>query len=124
MVQVRTLDGDTELIFIHVEVQRKREPDFPWRMWQYYSMLRLREGKKVIPIALVLYPGREGIALEEYSEGVFDRTYLTCRYLQISLPRLPAADYVERGPLAAGLASLMRRERRGAAARIAEFRMP
>jgi hypothetical protein len=121
VVQVRTRDGDTELILIHVEVQRKREPDFPWRMWQYYSLLRLREGKKVIPIALVLYPDREGIALEEYSEGVFDRTYLTFRYLQISLPRLSAGDYVERGPLAAGLASLMRPARRTSAARIALY---
>ncbi len=121
VVQVQTFDGDTELILIHVEVQRKREPDFPWRMWQYYSMLRLREGKRVIPIALVLYLGREGIALEEYSEGVFDRTYLIFRYLQVSLPRLPAGDYVERGPLAAALASLMRPERRGSAARIALY---
>lgn len=121
VVQVRTRDGDMELILIHVEVQREREPNFPWRMWQYYSLLRQREGKRVIPIALVLYPEHEGIALAEYSEGVFDRTYLTFRYLQISLPRLSAADYVERGSLAAGLASLMRPAKRTAAARIALY---
>ena len=121
VVQVQTLDGDTELILVHVEVQREREPDFPWRMWQYYSLLRQREGKRVIPIALALYRGREGIALEEYSEGVFDRTYLTFRYLQISLPRLPAGDYVSRGPLGAALASLMGPVRQGRAVRIALY---
>ncbi len=121
VVQVQTLDGDAELILVHVEVQREREPDFPWRMWQYYSLLRQREGKRVIPIALVLYLGHEGITLEEYSEGVFDRTYLTFRYLQISLPRLPAGDYVARGPLGAALASLMGPVRRGRAARIALY---
>ena len=74
VVQVQTLDGDTELILIHVEVQRKHEPDFPWRMWQYYSLLRLTAG-----------------------------------------------DYVDRGPLAAGLASLMRPAKRGSAARVALY---
>ncbi len=29
-------------------------------MWQYYALLRQREGKPVMPIALVFYPGREG----------------------------------------------------------------
>jgi len=80
---------------------------------------RLRERLPVIPIALVLYPGRAGITLEEYSEGVFGRTYVTFRYLQISLPRPPADDYLTRGPLAAGLANLMRPAARGRAARIA-----
>jgi len=88
-------------------------------MWEYYHLLRLRERLPVIPIALVLYPGREGITLEEYSEGVFGRAYVTFRYLQISLPRLPADDYLARGPLAAGLASLMRPATKGRAARIA-----
>ena len=62
----------------------------------------------VIPIALILYPGREGIALEEYTEELFGRTYLTFRYLQISLPRLEAAAYMQTGSvLGAALAALM-----------------
>jgi hypothetical protein len=119
VARVRTIMGVPELVLLHAEVQRKREPDFPQRMWEYYHLLRLRERLPVIPIALVLYPGREGITLEEYSEGVFGRTYVTFRYLQISLPRLPADDYLQRGPLAAGLASLMRPAAKGRAARIA-----
>ncbi len=110
VARVRTIMDVPELVLLHAEVQRKREPDFPQRMWEYYHLLRLRERLPVIPIALVLYPGREGIMLEEYSEGVFDRAYVTFRYLQISLP-----------PLAAGLASLMRPAAKGRAARIALY---
>ncbi len=121
VARVRTIMDVPELVLLHAEVQRKREPDFPQRMWEYYHLLRLRERLPVIPIALVLYPGREGIMLEEYSEGVFDRAYVTFRYLQISLPRLPADDYLQRGPLAAGLASLMRPAAKGRAARIALY---
>jgi len=119
VARVGTLMGDPELVLIHAEAQRKREPNFPQRMWEYYHLLRLRERLPVIPIALVLYPGRAGITLEEYSEGVFGRAYVTFRYLQISLPRLPADDYLTKGPLAAGLASLMRPAAKGRAARIA-----
>jgi len=119
VARVRTIMDVPELVLLHTEVQRKREPDFSQRMWEYYHLLRLRERLPVIPIALVLYPGREGITLEEYSEGVFGRAYVTFRYLQISLPRLPADDYLARGPLAAGLASLMRPATKGRAARIA-----
>jgi Putative transposase, YhgA-like len=65
VVQVHTVAGAPELVLIHMEIQREREARFPWRMWQYYALLRQREGLPVIPIALLLYAGREGIALEE-----------------------------------------------------------
>lgn len=55
------------------------------------------------------------------SESVFGHTYITFRYLQISLPRLSAGDYVERGSLAGRLASLMRPAKRTSAARIALY---
>jgi len=32
-------------------------------MWQYYALLRQREDKPVMPIALVFYPGRGGILI-------------------------------------------------------------
>ena len=105
---VRTREGQPEAILVHVEIQRVREVRFPWRMCQYYFVLRQRDDIPVIPIAVVLYPGREGIALEEYVEAVFGRTYLSFRYLQISLPRLDAAAYVQAGgPLGAALAAVM-----------------
>ncbi len=109
VVQVRTRTGAPRLVLIHVEIQRERKARFPWRMWQYYALLRQREDLPVIPIALVLYRGREGIALEEYTEAVFGRTYLAFRYLQISLPRLNAVEYARTGGvLGAALAVMMR----------------
>ncbi len=62
VAEIQTTEGVDELILVHVEVQREREARFPYRMWEYYSLLRQRENLPVIPIALVLYPGREGIA--------------------------------------------------------------
>src|SRR5690242_7663288 len=50
VVQVRTVEGMPELVLVHVEIQREREGHFPWRMWQYYALLRQREGLPVIPI--------------------------------------------------------------------------
>ena len=70
--------------------------------------LRQREDLPVIPVALVLYPGRDGIAQEVYEETVLGRTILTFRYLQISLPRLEATHFVQaESVLGAGLASVM-----------------
>lgn len=109
VAQVHTTDGLPELLLVHVEIQREHEPQFPQRMWQYYVVLRQRENLPVIPIALVLYPGREGIALEEYTESVLGQTYLTFRYVQISLPLLRAEEYVAvESPLGAGLAGVMK----------------
>ncbi len=118
VAEVRTLEGDPELIIVHVEIQREREPDFGYRMWQYYSLLRQREDKPVMPIALVFYPGREGIAYEDYEETLFGHTILTFHYLQISLPLLQAEDYARgQNLLGVGLASVMWLPR-GRAARI------
>jgi hypothetical protein len=109
VAEVRSLEGEPELVIVHVEIRREREPDFGYRMWQYYVALRLRENKPVIPVALVFYAGREGIAREEYEEAVFGESIMTFRYLQISLPLLSAEQYVQAEQvLGAGLASVMR----------------
>ncbi len=62
VAEVRTLEGNPELVVVHVEIQRERKPDFSFRMWQYYVALRQRENLPVIPIAIISYAGREGIA--------------------------------------------------------------
>lgn len=108
VAQVATIDGADELILVHIEIQREREARFPQRMWQYYNLLRQRENLPVLPIALVLYPGRAGIAQEAYEEVTLGRTIVTFRYLQVSLPQLEATDYVQaESVLGAGLASTM-----------------
>jgi hypothetical protein len=71
------VEGEPELVIVHVEIQRERVPHFGHRMWQYYVALRQRENKPVIPIALVFYAGRDGIAREEYEEAVFSYSVIT-----------------------------------------------
>jgi hypothetical protein len=108
VAEARTLEGDPEIVLLHTEIQRERRRDFAYRMWQYYVLLRQRENLPVIPIALVFYPGRDSIAREEYRESVFGETIVTFRFLQISLPRLSGAEYVEGlSVLGAGLAAVM-----------------
>jgi len=94
VVEVRTKDGKAELVIVHIEIQRKRERDFNRRMWEYFAALHLRENVPIIPIALVFYPAREGIGREGYEVAAFGRTIMSFNYLQISLPRLRAEDYV------------------------------
>jgi len=119
VAEVRTRDGVPKLVIVHVEVQREREEeDFPRRMWRYFISLTLREDKPIIPIALLFYLTEEGVAREVYEETLFGHTIVTFRYLQISLARLAprAEEYLETGNvLAAALAGIMGRARRGAA---------
>jgi hypothetical protein len=114
VAQVQTLDGTPELVIVHVEIQRERQPNFPWRMWQYYVTLRLRENLPIVPIALVFYAGEAGIAREEYEEAIFGEIIMLFRYLQISLPLLSPWEYIDADSiLGAGLASVMGTPPRG-----------
>ena len=111
VVQVRTKDGDTEFILIHVEVQAERRSDMPFRMWEYYSLLRMRKKAPVFPVVLYLAPGAGGITEEEYAERLFGMEIILFRYSAISLPDLPAEPYLELdNALAPALSSLMRSE--------------
>ncbi len=49
VVQVKRSDGETEIILVHVEVQAERRRDVPYRMWEYYGLLRLRKKLPVFP---------------------------------------------------------------------------
>lgn len=118
VAEVRTTDGQPELVIVHVEIQREREAeDFPRHMWRYYIALAQREDQPIVPIALLFYAAGEGIAREVYEEILFGQPIVTFRYLQISLARLAtqANDYVRTGNvLAAALAGIMGRSLRGA----------
>lgn len=61
IAQVRTRDGQPELLLIHAEVQSERRGAFGARMWEYYALLRLRYRLPVLPIVLYLVPGASGI---------------------------------------------------------------
>ena len=115
VAQVRTLEGDPEVVVVHVEVQAEPKGDFRRRMFEYYALLWLELEVPVFPIALHLTRGpREGVTTEEYAEEFFGREVMRFRYASIALARLVGREYVDKGPLAAALAALMRRRKKPA----------
>jgi hypothetical protein len=116
VAQTTTLSGEPELILLHVEVQAQREREFPYRMYEYYALLRLRFKLPVFPIVLYLAPGSGGLTEETYHEALFGRNILTFHYATVGLPDLSADDYRERdNPLGPALSALMQPSRSGRA---------
>lgn len=111
LVEAHTKDGATELSLVHGEVQTKRERAVPFRMWEYYSLLRLRFRHPVFPVALYLAPGAGGRTQERYTEALFGRELLTFTYAVVGLPDLEAEDYLaQESVLGVALSALMRSE--------------
>jgi hypothetical protein len=113
VARVTTHEGKPELILVHLEIQFRPEHDFPFRMFQYYGLLRFKYGVPVFPVAVYLQGG-EGLAEEEYREALFGREFLRFRYQTVALARLEAEKYAGEGsPVAAALAALMDRKNAG-----------
>ena len=114
VAQVYSVDGQPELILVHVEVQTQRRSEFAYRMFEYYVLLRLRHKVPVFPVVVYLAPGAGGLIEERYEETLFGRNVLTFRYQAVGVPDLPSDDYLEQdNPLGAGLSALMRPGRTG-----------
>lgn len=97
----------------HLEVEsRDAVAQFPERMYKYHGPIRARHGKPVVPIAVYLRVGLEGIGEGTYVESVVGLNVLTFRYLYVGLPALDAEQYL-RGDnwLGVALAALMRADR-------------
>lgn len=109
VAQVYTLDGVPELIVLHIEVQARREREFPYRMFEYYALLRLRYKLPVVPVVVYLTAGAGGLHEAIYEETLFGRTIVTFRFSSIGLPDLAADDYRDLdNPLAPAVSALMR----------------
>ena len=112
LARVTTKDGESELILIHVEIQAYRETNVPYRMWQYYSLLRQRHDLRVFPLVIYLSPGAGGLTKESYSEELFGYEILYFKYFVVGLPDLIADEYLEKdNVLAPALSALMHSER-------------
>jgi hypothetical protein len=107
---VQTWEGEREVVVVHVEVQTEQKGDFRRRMFEYYALLWLHFETPVFPIALILRGGpHRGTATVAYRQEVFGREVVRFRYASVALARLSGWEYLEKGPLAAGLAALMQR---------------
>jgi len=108
VAQVYTLDGAPELILVHIEVQAQKTREFPYRMFEYYALLRLRYKLPVLPVVVYLSAGTGGLSAATYEETLFGQTILTFRFHGVGLPDLSADDYREAdNPLAPALSALM-----------------
>ena len=68
-------------------------------MFDYYELLRRQYGLPVLPIALYLRVGLDGIGWDVYEEKYWDRRLLAFEYAYVGLPGLKAEDYVAREQL-------------------------
>ena len=62
IARVQTLDGQSELVLIHIEVQKRRQKEFGARMSEYFMLLRLRFRLPVFPVVVYLERGSGGWA--------------------------------------------------------------
>jgi len=110
--EVRTREGEREIVLVHVEVQARKRSSFAKRMFQYYSLLRAKYDVSIFPIVVYLRGGRTGITDERHVERLFGKEQLRFRYSVVALARLEAREYVGKSsPVATALAALMSRKR-------------
>ncbi len=88
-------DGVNDLVaLIHVEVE-SRECTVPFRprMFDYYVQLRRDYGLPVLPIAVFLRVGMNGIGWDAYEEHFWEEEVIRFRYATIGLPGVPGLPY-------------------------------
>ena len=64
-------------------------------MFDSYAHLRRTYRLPVLPLALFLRVGRDGIGVDVYEERFWEFELLRFRYLYVGLPALDALEYVE-----------------------------
>jgi len=110
VAQVETLDGEPELLLIHIEVQADRERYFQERMYQYYALLWLRYRLPIFPIAVYLATSPGQPSTETYRVVLLGHEVLRFVYECVGLSALAASEYWAMGsPVAGALAALMDR---------------
>ncbi len=98
------------LSLIHVEVE-SAESFVPLRqrMHRYYTHLRDRYELPILPVAVYLRVGRDGIGIDEYKEAFGPWEVLSFKYLYVGLPALDGVEYLRQpNDLAVALAALMK----------------
>jgi hypothetical protein len=82
------------LALVHVEVESAGSVSkIHGRMDEYYRVLRPRYGLPILPVALYLRVGYDGIGWQEYRETFFGEVIARFRYLYVGLPALDAERY-------------------------------
>ena len=73
MAELRSQEGEREIVLVHVEVQAEPETDFGKRMFEYYALLWLHFDAPIVPVVLHLKRGDpKGIDIVEYRHALFE----------------------------------------------------
>ena len=103
--------GVSDLVaLIHLEVEsRDSAVAFRPRMFEYYIQLRRDTGLPVLPIALFLRLGLDGIGWDAYEEHFWERRVVRFEYAYVGLPALDGEPYATgENLLGVALSALMR----------------
>jgi hypothetical protein len=96
------------LVHVEIESQDSVAPLRP-RMLSYYEQLRRRHGLPVLPVALYLRVGLDGIGWDLYEEKYWEHRLVSFAYAYVGLPGLDGEQYVAgENTLGVALAALMR----------------
>lgn len=99
----------SELVLVHVEIERDRRASMARRMWAYAHALALREDRPILPIVLYLRGGPPQPTRRTVRQTIAGESFATFSYYAFGLSGSPAEEYVVRPqPLAWALAALMR----------------
>ncbi len=107
---VPTESTDRWLTLIHVEIE-SRDAAAPLRprLFSYYEQLRRKHGLPVLPIALYLRVGLQGIGWDVYEEKYWEHLLVAFAYAYVGLPALDGEVYVTGDQLlGVALTALMR----------------
>jgi hypothetical protein len=109
VAEAETVDGESELVVVHVDVEGAFREVMGHRMMEYAMHLEIKTGKPVVSIAVFLTGGPKGIEVREVKREAAGWTSFRFFYLAFGLSGSLAEEFVDRPqPLAAALAALMR----------------
>src|SRR3954452_14814697 len=103
--------GVAELVaLVHVELESRASTlAFRPRMFDYYIQLRRDTGLPVLPIALFLRLGLDGIGWDAYEEHFWEQRIVRFEYAYVGLPALDGESYATgENLLGVALSALMR----------------
>jgi hypothetical protein len=84
------------LALVHIEIEaRDRAAPLRPRMFRSYTHLRAKYDLPVLPIALYLRVGLDGISQDVYEERLWEFCPIHFEYLYVGLPALDAIEYVQ-----------------------------
>jgi hypothetical protein len=110
VAKVETISGNPPVILIHIEIESGYPTAFPERMFNYYTVLRLRHHLLIISIVVYLEKSGEGLWRETHREAPLGKQSVLFESDAIGLPGLDAATYLATGnPLAFAFAAQMKR---------------